>query len=127
MQNWKQQIRKLKKDTYIIYLACKDSRVPWYAKALAAIVITYAISPIDLIPDIIPVIGYLDDLILVPLGIILVLRLIPPLVLEECRKQAEVEMNQALPTSPVATIVIIAIWVVLGIILVVWMRRIFKL
>lgn len=77
MQDWKQQARKLKKETYVIYLACKDSRVPWYARTLAAIVVAYALSPIDLIPDIIPVIGYLDDLILVPLGIILVIRMIP--------------------------------------------------
>ena len=77
MQDWKQQARKLKKEIYVIYLACKDSRVPWYARTLAAIVVAYALSPIDLIPDIIPVIGYLDDLILVPLGIILVIRMIP--------------------------------------------------
>lgn len=78
MLDWKQQVRKLKKETYTIYLACKDSRVPWYTRVLAAIVVAYALSPIDLIPDVIPIIGYLDDLILVPLGIMLVLRIIPP-------------------------------------------------
>ena len=73
MPNWKQQVRRLKQEISAIYLACKDSRVPWYARVLAAVIVAYALSPIDLIPDIIPIVGYLDDLILVPLGIILVL------------------------------------------------------
>lgn len=127
MQNWKQQVRKLKKQTYIIYLACKDSRVPWYARALAAVVVAYALSPIDLIPDVIPVIGYLDDLILVPLGIILVTRMIPPVVLEACRAQAEVAMNQSSPHRWIAAVVIIAIWLLLGIVAVVWIGRMIKI
>ena len=61
MRDWKQQVRKLKKETYAIYLACKDSRTPWYARALATVVVAYALSSIDLIPDVIPVLGYLDD------------------------------------------------------------------
>lgn len=115
MQNWKQQLRKLKRETYTIYLACKDSRVPWYARVLAAIVVAYALSPIDLIPDVIPILGYLDDLILMPLGIMLVLRMIPPVVLTQCREQAETAMVQDKPTSWIAAVVVVAIWVLLGI------------
>ena len=83
MQRWKQQLKLLKQETYAIYIACKDPRVPWYARLLAAAVVAYAFSPIDLIPDVIPVIGYLDDLILVPWGIALVIKMIPPDVLVE--------------------------------------------
>ena len=125
MPDWKQQVRKLKKETYTIYLACKDSRVPWYARALAAVVVAYALSPIDLIPDIIPVIGYLDDLILVPLGIALVLRMIPPDVLAECREKAE-SMAQTTPTSRIAAVVVVTIWLLLGILAVIWIEPIVK-
>ncbi len=123
MLDWKQQVRKLKKETYVIYLAGKDSRVPWYARVLAAIVVAYALSPIDLIPDVIPVIGYLDDLILVPLGIILVLRMIPPVVLAECRLQAETAMEKD-TTSWIAAAVVVAIWLLLGFLAVIWLGRI---
>lgn len=122
MLKWKQQVRKLKKETYVIYLAGKDSRVPWYARALAVIVVAYALSPIDLIPDVIPVIGYLDDLILVPLGIILVLRMIPPVVLAECRLQAETAMEKDPPSWMAA--VVVAIWLLLGFLAVIWLGRI---
>jgi uncharacterized membrane protein YkvA (DUF1232 family) len=120
MPDWKKQVKKLKKQTYVIYLACKDSRVPWYTRALAALIVAYALSPIDLIPDVIPVIGYLDDLVLVPLGIILVLRMIPPGVLAECREKAEASVSQTLPKSRSAAVVVIFIWLLLGILAVVW-------
>ena len=126
MPDWKQQVRKLKKETLAIYLACKDSRVPWYARALAAVVVAYALSPIDLIPDIIPVIGYLDDLILVPLGIALVVRMIPPDVLAECREKAETAMAQTTPTSRIAAVVVVMIWLLLGILAVIWIEPIIK-
>jgi uncharacterized membrane protein YkvA (DUF1232 family) len=77
--------RALKTDTLTLYLAARDPRVPWYAKLLAAVIVAYALSPIDLIPDFIPILGYLDDLIIVPLGIALVLRMIPATILEDCR------------------------------------------
>lgn len=123
MQDWKQQVRKLKKETYTIYFACKDSRVPWYARTLAAIIVAYAFSPIDLVPDVIPIIGYLDDIILVPLGIILVLRMIPSVVLEDCRKQAEASMDQATPKSWIAAAVVVSIWLLLGVFAVLWIGR----
>jgi uncharacterized membrane protein YkvA (DUF1232 family) len=122
MQTWKQRARQLKKETYAIYIACKDPRVPWYARVFAGFVVAYAFSPIDLIPDVIPILGYLDDLVLVPLGIILVLKMIPPAVLAECRDKAEAAMNQGKPTTRIAAIVIVAIWLLLGILLIIWVR-----
>jgi len=126
METWKQRVRQLKKETYAIYIACKDPRVPWYARIFAGFVVAYALSPIDLIPDVIPILGYLDDLVLVPLGIILVLKMIPPTVLAECREKAEAAMGQGKPTSRIAALVIMAIWLSLGIVAVVWIGRILK-
>ena len=86
----KEWARTIKRDVHAIYLAARDPRVPWYAKALALCVIGYALSPIDLIPDFIPVIGYLDDLVIVPLGILAVVKLIPPDILAEHRATAAI-------------------------------------
>lgn len=126
MQSLKQQARKLKKETYAIYLACKDPRVPWYARLLAGCIVAYAFSPIDLIPDFIPIIGYLDDLIIVPLVIWLVLKMIPAAVLNECREKAEAAMSGGKPTSKIAAVIIVSLWIVLGILIVIWMGRIWK-
>ena len=110
IERWKQRARELKTETYAIYLAYKDPRTPWYARLFAACVVGYAFSPIDLIPDPIPVLGYLDDLILVPLGIAIALKMIPPPVLTECRDKAQVAMSQGKPANWVAAAVIVAIW-----------------
>jgi len=80
--------RVIKRDVHALYLASRDPRVPWYAKALAIVVAGYALSPIDLIPDFVPVLGYLDDVILVPLGVLLVIRMIPPEIMAEHRELA---------------------------------------
>lgn len=88
LERWKQRARQLKQESYALYLAYKDPRVPWYARLFAACVVGYAFSPIDLIPDPIPVLGYLDDLVLAPLGIALAVKLLPPVVLAECHQQA---------------------------------------
>lgn len=85
------QARRLRRDVAALYLAARDPRVPWYAKALAMAVAAYALSPIDLVPDFVPVLGYLDDLIIVPLGIALAIRLIPPDVLDDLRVRADRE------------------------------------
>ncbi len=104
------KLKRLKTEVYALYLASKHPRTPWYAKALAALVIGYALSPIDLIPDFIPVLGYLDDLILVPLGIALLIKIIPKDILEECRAKAEADLPKGKPRNWVAAIIIILIW-----------------
>jgi uncharacterized membrane protein YkvA (DUF1232 family) len=114
LENWKSQARKLKRETYALYLAYRDPRTPWVARLFSALVVAYAFSPIDLIPDPIPVLGYLDDLILIPLGIYLAVKMIPPDVLEECREQSESVMAQGKPVNRVAAAVIVAIWLLLA-------------
>lgn len=110
IERWKRRARELRVETYALYLAYRDPRVPWYAKAFAALVVGYAFSPIDLIPDFIPVLGYLDDLILVPLGITLALKMIPRPVLEECRGSAQELLSEGRPRSWAAAGVIVAVW-----------------
>jgi uncharacterized membrane protein YkvA (DUF1232 family) len=104
------RVRALEADTYALYLAARDPRVPWHAKAVAALTAAYALSPIDLIPDFIPVIGYLDDLVLVPLGIALAIRLIPPAVLAEHRAEAARRFAQGGPKSRAGLIVVLVTW-----------------
>jgi uncharacterized membrane protein YkvA (DUF1232 family) len=103
---------RLKQHLVTLHLAGRDPRTPWYAKAFVACVLAYALSPIDLIPDVIPILGYLDDLVLVPLGIYFAIRLIPPEVLAECRTRAA-EMNGTLPHSRKAAAVIVLIWLLM--------------
>lgn len=104
--------KKIQNDMYAIYFACKDPRVPWYAKALAVMVVAYLLSPVDLVPDFIPVLGYLDDLVIVPLGIALVIKLVPKGILAECRQRAADDLNRKpLPRNWVAGTVIGVIWV----------------
>jgi uncharacterized membrane protein YkvA (DUF1232 family) len=123
---WKEKARGLKQETYAVYLACRDPRVPWYGRVLAACVVGYAFSPIDLIPDFVPVLGYLDDLILIPLGIALVLRTVPPVVMAESREKARTSMSQGKPRNWVAAAVIVAVWIVLAILSIVIMVRAFS-
>lgn len=101
--------RAIKRDVHAVWLAARDARTPWFAKALALAVAAYAVSPIDLIPDFIPVLGYLDDLLIVPLGILLVVRLIPPEVMAEHRATAAKATER--PVSRVAAGVVIVIWI----------------
>ena len=111
LENWKQKAKIIKKELYALYLACKDPRVPWYARVTAIIVVGYAFSPIDLIPDFIPVLGYLDDLILIPLGIALVIKMVPADVLNECREKAGRELAKSKPKNWAAASVIVLIWI----------------
>jgi uncharacterized membrane protein YkvA (DUF1232 family) len=92
LEGLKHKAKLLKTEVYALYLAYKDPRIPWYARILAVCVVGYALSPIDLIPDFIPILGYLDDLILVPLGISLVLKMIPENLMDEYRQQASAAM-----------------------------------
>lgn len=101
--------RRLRRDGHAIYLASRDPRVPWYAKALAIAVAGYALSPIDLIPDFIPILGYLDDLIIVPFGIWLVVSLIPEEIMAEYRiKACEAEQR---PSSIAGMVTVIVLWI----------------
>ena len=125
IERWKQKARDLKKETFAIYLAYKDPRVPWYAKLLAACVVGYALSPIDLIPDPIPILGYLDDLVIVPLGIALVVRLIPPEILQECRQKAETAFCRGQPKNWTAGAIIIIIWIVVFVITIFYLKKLF--
>jgi uncharacterized membrane protein YkvA (DUF1232 family) len=118
---WKERARSLKRDVVAIALAVRDPRVPWYAKALGACVIAYALSPIDLIPDFIPVFGYLDDLVLVPLGLLLMLRLIPADILAEHRVAAAGIVER--PVSRAGAAAVIAVWLLSAALLAVWTRN----
>ena len=109
---WKEKVKKLKQEIYALYLAYKDPRVSWYAKIFIVILVGYAISPIDLIPDFIPIIGYLDDLIILSLGIVLAIKMIPREVMEECRKESAKGIKDK-KVAVVGLIIIISIWVVL--------------
>jgi uncharacterized membrane protein YkvA (DUF1232 family) len=110
LRDLKSWARGLKREVYAIYLAAQSPRVPWYTKCLALAVAGYALSPIDLIPDFIPVLGYVDDLIIVPLGIWLVLSLIPEEVMTPCRAHAEEAVMG--PHGKIAAVAIITIWIV---------------
>jgi len=115
MERLKKWARQLKKQIYIVYLSSKDRRVPWYTKVVALLVAAYALSPIDLIPDFIPVLGYLDDIILIPLGVWLVMKLVPDPVLHDLKKEAEELLNERKPPNYIAGIIIVCIWLAIGI------------
>ena len=121
LESLKSWARQLKRDVVALWIAAQDPRTPLLAKVAAGIVAAYALSPIDLIPDFIPVLGYLDDLLLVPLGTALTIRLIPPPLLAEFRRQAALRLER--PTSRLAGVVIVALWVVLGLALTQWLWR----
>ena len=107
----KRKAREIKQHLFVLFLAYKDPRVPWTAKLVAALVVAYAFSPIDLIPDFIPVLGYLDDLLLLPLGIALALRMIPRPILEEYREKAEEIRKKGKPKNWVTGVLFILIWI----------------
>jgi uncharacterized membrane protein YkvA (DUF1232 family) len=114
--------RRLRRETYALYLAYRDPRVPWYARLVAAAVVAYAFSPIDLIPDPIPVIGYLDDLLLVPAGIWLALRLMPAGVMSEARQEASAMIERGeRPVSRTGGAIIVALWVLVAGAVVYWL------
>lgn len=116
----KQRARHLKAETLALYLAARDPRTPWYTKLFVAGIVAYALSPIDLIPDFVPVLGYLDDLILIPVGIALAIRMIPHDVLVECRARAQATLRNGKPVSRVAGAIIIIIWLALAAVCVMW-------
>ncbi|CAO3363800.1 YkvA family protein [Azospirillum palustre] len=116
--------RAIKRDVLAVYLAARDPRTPWGVRVLAMAVAAYALSPIDLIPDFIPVLGYLDDLLIVPLGILLVVRLIPPELLAEHRAAAA--RRSARPVSVAAAAVMVVLWLAAGVLLWQWLAPSFE-
>jgi len=110
-QVWKNWAAALKQDTYALYLAARDPRVPVVAKLVVILVVAYALSPIDLIPDFIPVLGYLDDMLLLPMGIALAIKLMPRDVWEDCKNQARAELASELPRNRTAAIVVVMVWI----------------
>ena len=111
----RERVEALKRETFALWLAARHPGTPWYAKAFVAMVVAYAVSPIDLIPDFIPVLGFLDDLVLVPAGIWIAMRLIPAEVLEECRARSAEALSGGKPSGRAAAIVVVAIWVALAV------------
>ena len=114
LDRWKRRARDLRAEIYALYMAYRDPRTPWYARLFALCLVGYAFSPIDLIPDPIPILGYLDDLVILPLGVLLALRMIPREVMDDSRKRARETIRQGRPTSWVAGLIIIVIWLLLA-------------
>jgi uncharacterized membrane protein YkvA (DUF1232 family) len=110
---WKQRARQLKVEVYALYLAYRDPRVHWAVRVFTACVVAYAFSPIDLIPDFIPILGYLDDFVLIPLGVKIALSMIPANVLAESREKAQEIIRQDKPVNRIAAVIIILIWLLI--------------
>jgi uncharacterized membrane protein YkvA (DUF1232 family) len=108
--SWKKRARQLTAQTHALYLACRHPKTPWYVKVFAALIVGYAFSPIDPIPDFIPVVGLLDEMVVVPIGVYLAAKMIPPEVLEECTEKARQVAEGEKPVSRVAAVVVVTIW-----------------
>ncbi len=114
LANWRRRVQDVKVELYALYLAYRDPRVPTYARVFAACVVGYAFSPIDLIPDFIPILGYLDDLVIIPAGVMIALKLIPAAVMADCRLRARAVMQQGKPVNRVAAVIVIGLWLLLA-------------
>jgi uncharacterized membrane protein YkvA (DUF1232 family) len=114
LERWKTWARDRKVDVLAVAVAARDPRVPWHVKALAVSVVAYAVSPIDLVPDFIPVLGHLDDLLLVPAGVAVVIRLMPPEVWEECRLRASRGAPRPGKAAWLAAAVILLLWILVA-------------
>ena len=118
--------KQLETETYALYLAYRDPRVPWYARAFAAFVVAHTVSPIDLIPDFIPVIGYIDDLIITPLGLVLALRMIPPQVMVQARQQATIAAAEGRIKTRAGIAIVLSVWAIGAIIVMVVIARLIQ-
>ena len=110
VEAWKQRARQLSAQTYALYLAYRHPRTPWYAKVFAALVVGYVFSPIDPIPDFLPGVGLLDEMVVVPIGVLIAAKLIPQEVLEECKEKAREVAEGEKPVSRVAAAVVVTVW-----------------
>ena len=118
--------KNLKRQIFVLFFAYKDERVPLYAKIFTACVVAYAFSPIDLIPDFIPILGYLDDIIIVPLGVMIALKMIPKDVISDCEVKAEEMMGNGKPKNWIVGLIIVLIWSVIGVWAVMKIYQLFK-
>jgi len=119
LESWKKRANQLKQEVFALWIAYRKPGVPWYAKAFCALVVAYAFSPIDLIPDFIPVLGYLDDLVLIPLGVALVIKMIPTDILSTAREEALQRMTEGKKDNWVIGSLIVLLWVVV-VVLIIW-------
>ena len=110
LEAWKRRARQLSAQTYTLYLAYRHPRTPWYAKVFAALIVGYVFSPLDPIPDFIPGVGLLDEMVVVPIGVLLATKMIPREVIEECREKAREVAEGEKPVSRVAAVVVVAVW-----------------
>src|SRR5919199_5011136 len=110
MQSWKRRARQLSAQTYTLYLAYRHPKTPWYAKLLAALIVGYVFSPIDPIPDFIPGVGLLDEMVVVPIGVWIAAKMIPQQVMEECQEKAREVAEGEKPVRRVAAVVVVAVW-----------------
>lgn len=124
VEDLRRRAGEIKSETYALYLAARDPRTPWCAKLLVAAVVAYALSPIDLIPDFLPVVGYLDDLVLIPIGLAAARRLVPRDVLEDCRRRAREAGVSRGPASRVAAVIVVVIWLVAAALVAAWAYKI---
>lgn len=112
--SWRERARSLRQEVYALGFALRDPRVPWYAKASAGLVVALAFSPIDIVPDFVPILGYLDDLVVIPVGIWFTLRLIPVDVMADCRLQAAARLETARPGGVWGAVIVAALWLILA-------------
>jgi uncharacterized membrane protein YkvA (DUF1232 family) len=110
LEAWKRRARQLSAQTYTLYLAYRHPRTPWYAKVFAALIVGYVFSPLDPIPDFIPGVGLLDEMVVVPIGVLLATKMIPREVMEECQEKAREVAEGEKPVSRVAAVVVVAVW-----------------
>lgn len=123
--NLREKATRLKQELYALYLASRHPGVPWYVKVFVICIVAYALSPIDLIPDPIPVLGYLDDLLLLPLGIYLALKMIPEEVLTECRQKAATTRAR-LSRNWIAAAIVVLVWISVMIVVGIYLIRLFR-
>ena len=124
-ESWKRRAQRLKAQTHTLYLAYRHPRTPWYAKVFAALIVGYVFSPIDPIPDFIPVVGLLDELMVVPIGVIIARKMIPEDVFEECREKAREVAEGEKSVSRVAAVVVVAVWMLCVVLAVLLALRVF--
>jgi len=126
MEKIKQRVKQLRNETYTLYIACKDPRVPLHVKILISLIVGYVFSPIDLIPDFIPILGQVDDLILIPLGIAIVRKMIPQAILDECRLKSKEILDQEKPKNWTTSIIVTLIWLLIILVIVIVIIRVVK-